>query len=175
MRVSPSLIGLAFAAALSSASGHGRRAAEGGGHSLVDLGRRIGGRQGVRRRLRQGRRPLGRLRHRRRRGGAHRGHQPHRRRQSAHHDAVQHRQAVRRARQQRLLANLDDVADGRQLAATVCRRRSSMRSMRDGHFYAVPVNIHGANWLFYNTKVFADAGRPPNRRPGATCWRRHRS
>jgi glucose/mannose transport system substrate-binding protein len=32
--------------------------------------------------------------------------------------------------------------------------------MRDGHWYALPVNIHGANWLFYNTKVFADAGIP---------------
>ena len=33
-------------------------------------------------------------------------------------------------------------------------------SMRDGHWYALPINIHGANWLFYNTKVFADAGVP---------------
>ena len=32
---------------------------------------------------------------------------------------------------------------------------------RDGKFYAVPVNIHGQNWLFYNTKVFADAGVEP--------------
>jgi glucose/mannose transport system substrate-binding protein len=31
-------------------------------------------------------------------------------------------------------------------------------SMRDGHFYALPVNIHGQNWIFYNTKAFADAG-----------------
>ncbi|HMR31743.1 MAG TPA: ABC transporter substrate-binding protein [Geminicoccaceae bacterium] len=29
---------------------------------------------------------------------------------------------------------------------------------RDGKFYAVPVNIHGINWLWYNKKVFADAG-----------------
>jgi glucose/mannose transport system substrate-binding protein len=33
--------------------------------------------------------------------------------------------------------------------------------VRDGKFYAVPVNIHGQNWLFYNTKVFADAGLEP--------------
>jgi len=33
-------------------------------------------------------------------------------------------------------------------------------SKRDGHWYALPVNIHGANWLFYNAKVFADAGVP---------------
>jgi glucose/mannose transport system substrate-binding protein len=32
---------------------------------------------------------------------------------------------------------------------------------RDDHFYAVPVNIHGQNWLWYNTKVFADAGLQP--------------
>ncbi len=32
---------------------------------------------------------------------------------------------------------------------------------RDGKVYAVPVNIHGQNWMFYNTKVFADAGVEP--------------
>jgi glucose/mannose transport system substrate-binding protein len=34
-------------------------------------------------------------------------------------------------------------------------------TVREGKFYAVPVNIHGQNWLFYNTKVFADAGIEP--------------
>jgi glucose/mannose transport system substrate-binding protein len=34
-------------------------------------------------------------------------------------------------------------------------------SVREGKFYAVPVNIHGQNWLFYNTKIFADAGLEP--------------
>lgn len=29
---------------------------------------------------------------------------------------------------------------------------------RDEKFYAVPVNIHGQNWLFYNIKILADAG-----------------
>ncbi|MFO1067285.1 MAG: ABC transporter substrate-binding protein [Geminicoccaceae bacterium] len=29
---------------------------------------------------------------------------------------------------------------------------------RDGHVYAVPVNIHGINWLWFNTKLFADNG-----------------
>jgi glucose/mannose transport system substrate-binding protein len=33
--------------------------------------------------------------------------------------------------------------------------------VRDGKFYAVPINIHGQNWLFYNTKIFADAGLEP--------------
>jgi len=32
---------------------------------------------------------------------------------------------------------------------------------RDGKIYAVPVNIHGQSWLFYNTKVLADAGVQP--------------
>ena len=32
---------------------------------------------------------------------------------------------------------------------------------REGKFYAVPVNIHGQNWLWYNTKVLADAGIEP--------------
>ena len=32
---------------------------------------------------------------------------------------------------------------------------------RDGHYYALPVNIHGQNWLFYNTKALADAGVEP--------------
>lgn len=31
----------------------------------------------------------------------------------------------------------------------------------DGKFYAVPVNIHGENWVWYNTKVLADAGVEP--------------
>lgn len=34
-------------------------------------------------------------------------------------------------------------------------------TVRDGKFYAVPVNIHGQNWLFYNTKLFKDAGVEP--------------
>ena len=29
---------------------------------------------------------------------------------------------------------------------------------RGGHAYAVPVNIHGQNWLFYNTAIFEKAG-----------------
>ena len=36
-------------------------------------------------------------------------------------------------------------------------------SIRDGHFYALPVNIHGQNWLFFNERVFADAGATPPR------------
>jgi glucose/mannose transport system substrate-binding protein len=32
---------------------------------------------------------------------------------------------------------------------------------RDGKFYAVPVNIHGQSWLWYNAKVLADTGVEP--------------
>jgi glucose/mannose transport system substrate-binding protein len=32
---------------------------------------------------------------------------------------------------------------------------------RENKFYAVPVNIHGQNWLWYNTQVLADAGVEP--------------
>ena len=32
---------------------------------------------------------------------------------------------------------------------------------RDDTFFAVPVNIHGQNWFWYNTQVFADAGIEP--------------
>jgi glucose/mannose transport system substrate-binding protein len=32
---------------------------------------------------------------------------------------------------------------------------------RGDHVYAVPVNIHGENWLWYNTQVFKDAGLEP--------------
>jgi glucose/mannose transport system substrate-binding protein len=32
---------------------------------------------------------------------------------------------------------------------------------RNGHFYAAPVNIHGQNWLWYNTAVLQKAGVEP--------------
>jgi glucose/mannose transport system substrate-binding protein len=36
-------------------------------------------------------------------------------------------------------------------------------TVRNGKFHAVPVNVHGQNWMFYNTKVLADAGVEPPR------------
>ena len=56
-----------------------------------------------------------------------------------------------------LLANLDAEANAGQWKA-VLPKPILDASVRDGHFYALPVNIHGHNWLFYNTKVLADAG-----------------
>jgi glucose/mannose transport system substrate-binding protein len=57
------------------------------------------------------------------------------------------------------LANLDDAANAGHWKDLLPKPIVDA-SMRDGHWYALPVNIHGANWLFYNTKVFADAGIP---------------
>jgi glucose/mannose transport system substrate-binding protein len=56
-----------------------------------------------------------------------------------------------------LLANLDaEAATGKW--KDVLPKAILAASTRDGHFYALPINIHGQNWLFYNTKVLADAG-----------------
>jgi hypothetical protein len=66
------------------------------GAALVDVRRRVRGRQGTGQRLPAGRRHLGRFGHRRRRAGACGGHQPHGRRHAAHRGAVQHVQAVPR-------------------------------------------------------------------------------
>ena len=57
------------------------------------------------------------------------------------------------------LASLDDAAAAGRWDA-ILPKAIVDASKRDGHYYALPVNIHGANWLFYNSKVFADAGVP---------------
>lgn len=55
------------------------------------------------------------------------------------------------------LRDLDEVAEknawGDVLPAAIAAAAS-----RDGSFYAVPVNVHGQNWLFTNKSVLADAG-----------------
>ena len=45
---------------------------------------------------------------------------------------------------------------------------------RNGKMYAVPVNIHGQNWLWYNKAALADAGADGAARPGTTLIRRAR-
>lgn len=59
-----------------------------------------------------------------------------------------------------LLRNLDDIAEAggwrENLPAVIAEATT-----RDGSFYAAPINIHGQNWFFYNTQVFADAGVEP--------------
>jgi glucose/mannose transport system substrate-binding protein len=56
--------------------------------------------------------------------------------------------------------NLDDIAAAGKWSEILPPAVLNMIT-RDGHIYAVPVNIHGESWLWYNTKVFADAGLEP--------------
>ena len=55
------------------------------------------------------------------------------------------------------LVNLDAQAKAQDWKA-VLPKAIDEASIRNGHYYALPVNIHGQNWLFYNTKLLADAG-----------------
>jgi glucose/mannose transport system substrate-binding protein len=58
------------------------------------------------------------------------------------------------------LRDLEDVAEKGQwrdvLPEAIIRATN-----REGKFYAVPVNIHGQSWLWYNTEALADAGVEP--------------
>jgi glucose/mannose transport system substrate-binding protein len=58
------------------------------------------------------------------------------------------------------LRDLDDLADAGQWQK-VLPPAIVKAITREGKVYAVPVNIHGQNWLWYNTKIFADAGLQP--------------
>ena len=68
--------------------------------------------------------------------------------------------AVRQLAEQGLLANLDDLARtgdwNRHLPPLLVKNITV-----DGHVIAVPVNLHGANWMFYSTKVFGDLNMAP--------------
>jgi glucose/mannose transport system substrate-binding protein len=68
--------------------------------------------------------------------------------------------AVRQLAEQGLLANLDDVASAgdwkRHLPPLLVKNITV-----DGHVIAVPVNLHGANWMFYSTKVFSALNMAP--------------
>lgn len=59
-----------------------------------------------------------------------------------------------------LLANVDQVAVAQNWKA-IMPAPILNAVMRDGHFYAVPVNIHGQNWFFYNTGVLEKLGLQP--------------
>ena len=68
--------------------------------------------------------------------------------------------AVRQLAEQGLLANLDDMAsagDWRGHLPPLLVKNITV----DGHVIAVPVNLHGANWMFYSTKVFSDLKMAP--------------
>jgi len=58
---------------------------------------------------------------------------------------------------QGMLSNIDDVAAAekwKDLVPAVIYNNV----IRDGHVYAVPVNLHGQYWLFYNTDVMKKLG-----------------
>jgi glucose/mannose transport system substrate-binding protein len=59
-----------------------------------------------------------------------------------------------------LLRDLDDLAT-QEHWQKVLPEAILKAITRDGKVYAVPVNIHGQNWLWYNEKIFADAGLEP--------------
>jgi glucose/mannose transport system substrate-binding protein len=59
-----------------------------------------------------------------------------------------------------LLANVDTVAAAQNWKAVMPAAIINAVS-RGGHFYAVPVNIHGQNWLFYNNAVLEKLGAQP--------------
>ncbi|WP_062207565.1 ABC transporter substrate-binding protein [Aureimonas sp. AU12] len=58
---------------------------------------------------------------------------------------------------QGLLADMSSVATEGKWAEVMPAAVVEAAS-REGKFYAVPVNIHGQNWMFYNKDVFAKAG-----------------
>ena len=68
--------------------------------------------------------------------------------------------AVRQLAEQGLLANLDDLAKAgdwsRHLPPLLVKNITV-----DGHVIAVPVNLHGANWMWYSTKIFGDLNMAP--------------
>ena len=73
-----------------------------------------------------------------------------------------------------LLRDVDAVAIARQVARDAAPAVADAAT-RDGKFYAVPVNVHGQNWLFYNTKALADAGVAPTHDLGRDAGRARRS
>lgn len=56
-----------------------------------------------------------------------------------------------------LLANLDEVAGAADWDGLLPQVVSDMMR-HDGHYVAVPVNVHRVNWLWANPEVLADAG-----------------
>jgi glucose/mannose transport system substrate-binding protein len=60
---------------------------------------------------------------------------------------------------QGMLNDLDAVATAGKWAEFLPKTLVDATT-RDGKFYAVPVNVHGENWLFYNKALFEEVGAP---------------
>ena len=79
---------------------------------------------------------------------------------------------------------LDDVRSGKVQDLTELYEQQGWRKVFpkglldnltiDGKIYAVPVNIHRANLIWYNPKTLKELGLAGPRRRGRTSWRRRR-
>lgn len=59
---------------------------------------------------------------------------------------------------QGLLAPIDDAAKETGFYDNIPETFQKAMTFEDGHMYALPINNHGHNWVWYNKKVLADAG-----------------
>ncbi len=67
---------------------------------------------------------------------------------------------TRELAQQGLLADLDWLAGlghWKQVLPPLVLQKITV----DGHIYSAPVDVHGANWMFYSTKIFQELKLPP--------------
>jgi glucose/mannose transport system substrate-binding protein len=67
---------------------------------------------------------------------------------------------TRELAQQGLLANLDWLAEAGHWKQTLPPLLLQNVTV-DGHIYSAPVDIHGANWMFYSTRIFQELKLPP--------------
>jgi glucose/mannose transport system substrate-binding protein len=67
---------------------------------------------------------------------------------------------TRELAEQGLLANLDWLAEAGHWTQTLPPLLLQNITV-DGHVYSAPVDIHGANWMFYSTKIFETLGLQP--------------
>ena len=60
-----------------------------------------------------------------------------------------------------LMIDLTDLATKEKWATFCVPRRQLASCTVDGKVYCVPVNLHSAQWMWTNRKVFTDAGMEP--------------
>ena len=69
---------------------------------------------------------------------------------------------TRELAQQGLLANLDWLAEAGDWKRTLPPLLLQKVTV-DGHIYSAPVDVHGANWMFYSTRIFQELKLSPPR------------